>query len=940
MKIHTYIFLFLPNLSLCIDITYQVEEGQRPDTYIGNIAADIQLENIPLKDRALIWFSQLKEGINNTLWLFNVSRTGKLYTAQQLDTEALCKYNTECFRTVDIAVQNKESFVKILEIKVILKDVNDHRPEFPEDHVKIEFSEDDRKGVRRSIANAIDKDVGIQNSQIVYWMKNEHGQPFSLSVSKKIDGTATLGIILEQRLDREMEDEYNIQIVAKDQGFPPKQSILNVHVSITDVNDNPPRFAKNVYNVSLNNGFRKNKPITTLSATDLDSGENGKISYYFGSKTSNNAKSYFKLVKETGEIFLIQKYFSGSKKIHKLFIEAVDGGIPPLSSTVMVLVNIINQQNNIPKIEVKFVSQSSGNKLTISEGIKVGSFIAFVKIIDDDIGQNGEVDCFLQHDKLQLQSLGKMKYKVIVKSEIDRETESHIEFDITCKDRGSPSLQTQSQFSIEVVDINDVRPMFTKDTFKFLAYENEKSNFLVGFINATDPDLGPENKLYYSLYSKDQYVLPFEISDFGFISTTQSLDREQQEIYKFQVSVKDSGIPPLNNTANVIVKVMDENDNVPYFTFPSVNPFSLDVHYHPQINKDITVLRASDRDSHVNAFLTYEIVKGNDKQLFNVNPHSGVLSFSRPVYQNDAGSYDLQFVVRDSGTPVLSATTTVFLTLTVSNSTSQLYTAQHTESDDMIHISLVVIIVIAAVIISTAIVVSIIVCIVQRQNQREVQYGYRIDANNDLVGERRPSEYICEPISPKYDIPFTIVGDQVSNRNCQITVPKRETHSGYKSEPNLEGSASGFQMQTITKGDSQAATVASNIGREGHMIASSDDFCRKSMSSHIDKGQGQKEGNTQLYQELLGRKLCQIEQPQNSSKTSSLPRDSNINVKVCYPTKIGQNTPCNDVIDLKSIRVTGTSSISSQPWNLPTKNSFTSYIKPLPALPKLPYSPT
>ncbi|CAI9733518.1 protocadherin beta-2-like isoform X1 [Octopus vulgaris] len=42
--------------------------------------------------------------------------------------------------------------------------------------------------------------------------------------------------------------------------------------------------------------------------------------------------------------------------------------------------------------------------------------------------------------------------------------------------------------SIQVTDINDVQPQFTKDTFQFLTYENKDKDFPIGFVNATDPD--------------------------------------------------------------------------------------------------------------------------------------------------------------------------------------------------------------------------------------------------------------------------------------------------------------------------------------------------------------------------------------------------------------------------------------------------------------------
>lgn len=56
-------------------------------------------------------------------------------------------------------------------MKVIIKDINDHKPEFPQKEVNIEFDEGDRNGMKNSTPNAIDKDVGVVNSQVTYEFK-------------------------------------------------------------------------------------------------------------------------------------------------------------------------------------------------------------------------------------------------------------------------------------------------------------------------------------------------------------------------------------------------------------------------------------------------------------------------------------------------------------------------------------------------------------------------------------------------------------------------------------------------------------------------------------------------------------------------------------------------------------------------------------------------
>ncbi|GAB1604323.1 protocadherin beta-15-like isoform X1 [Argonauta hians] len=971
LEIEVFILIYYLNSSLGIVLTYHVQEEQSPGTYIGDIAANTRfVDSFPSqRHHNVISFFQLHENLNETAQLFNVSKTGKLYTGKSLDSELLCKYRRECFRMIEIAVRHKDTFLKIIEIKIILEDINDNDPKFPNELINLKFDETDGKGTTKSIPSAIDKDVGILNSQITYVLQQGEDAPFELSVLKRKVGTEKIDIVLKSKLDRETKDVYTIQVIARDGGTPPREGILNVRISVGDMNDNAPIFSRNIYNVSVENANDIESPILSLSAKDLDIGKNGAVSYHLNSETTDQTKSYFELNAVTGDLFLSKKIPLKRRQTYKLYVEAKDGGEPSLNSIATVFINVINQQNNAPRIDVKFVTKSKSNSAVISEGVKVGSFIAYVKVTDNDDGLNGQVSCDLQNDKIQLQELDVKKYKVIVKDAIDRETKDYIDFSIICRDDGYPSLRTERRFTIQVMDVNDVQPKFTKDTFKFLTYENEKENFPVGYINATDPDLGQGGYLTYYLLQNYNSILPFQISDLGFISTTHSLDHEQQDVYEFNILVTDNGNPALNSTAKVIVEVIDKNDNAPYFTFPSVNPFSLDVHYHPQSKSDITTLRASDRDSHVNSFLKYEIRGGNQKQLFDINPYTGILSFSRPFYQNDAGSYELEFVVKDSGDPMLSATTSVLLTLTVSNSTSQHFTAQHTESDDMIHISLVVIIVIAAVIISTAIVVSIIVCIVQRQNQRDVQYGYRCDTNNDLVGERRHSEDISEQISLKYDAPVAMETDPSLHRNLQrSSILKRGFYSGYKSGQTWRDSTSAIQLKPSAE-DTTQTTMIPGVNKIDDLRITAADHSKDMLTvfSHRNIGKNSLERNNGLYEELAGLKCSQLKELKCENLKSMTPtmtigkvkNSASLMNKEAFLSDIGQNTPSNDVIDLKSFRVTtvpshttssstinsNTNTISkvatgpSDTWNLLIpRDSTTTYNKPLPAVPHVSYS--
>eukprot|EP00106_Octopus_bimaculoides_P013935 XP_014781377.1 PREDICTED: protocadherin alpha-3-like [Octopus bimaculoides] len=406
------IVLSVVHCVLTIDLTYHVEEERSPGTYVADIAADSKLlDNVKPSDQHLITFSQFKRKVAQ---IFNITKTGKLYTAQTLDAEDLCTFNKECSRTMKVVVNKGTSVSKILKIKIVIEDINDHHPEFPKKQISLKFSETDGKGTKRSLPNAMDKDVGFENSLIQYKLKSKNGEPFSLSVSKRADGISSLKIVLKESLDREIKDTYLLQVIAKDGGSPAKQGVLNINISIADDNDNPPVFSKPLYNISIQSTHHKSKPIIVLSVTDADAGENGKITFHFSPKTSDLAKSYFLLNETSGSILLREYSNLGKKKTYELFIEARDGGNPPLSSIATVLVNVINQHNNPPSIDIDYVSAINDNTATISEDIKVGSFIAYVMVTDNDVGQNGEVSCDIKHDTFKLQSMGSKEYKIVL----------------------------------------------------------------------------------------------------------------------------------------------------------------------------------------------------------------------------------------------------------------------------------------------------------------------------------------------------------------------------------------------------------------------------------------------------------------------------------------------------------------------------------------------
>ncbi|GAB1604048.1 putative protocadherin beta-18 [Argonauta hians] len=719
--------IFIGSYSVTIDLTYRIEEEMPSSSYIGNIAEDSNIiHELGSQDLSSISFNQLQQTMIDTPSLFNVTRAGKLYTTTSLDAELLCRKGQECFQQINVAVHQGVSFKKILRIKIFILDINDHQPIFPRKQTNLSFTETDGIGTKKAIPHAIDGDLESPNNVVTYTLHKQSNFHFGLSVQKREVGADILEVVLERELDRETQEYFELEVKATDGGSPPKTSLLSVKILVLDVNDNWPYFPQQSYNVSVKNTHNPSSPIITLQAKDKDAGLNGKISYKL-----NPEVNLFKINEETGEIFLNENSPLEKKEHYKLIIAAEDNGKIPLVSNVIVNVTFLNKYNTPPKILISFTPSLIKNTVTISEGIPVGSFIAYVIVVDNDVGLNGDIECHLKHGNFELRKLNPKEYKIVVKRPVDRETTEHYKVTVFCKDKGLFSERVKNHFFIQIKDINDVRPQFSKKSYKFLVYENEKANYPVGFVTATDSDTGPGGELEFSILRKKKQAPVFHINNDGFITTTKLLDYEKQKHYQFYVIAKDKGTPPLNDSVNVIVEVMDKNDNAPYFNFPTVNPFSFEFHYHPHSDNEITVLKASDKDSGSNAFLHYQIIDVNDQQLFMVKPYSGVLMFARKVYPNDAGIYRIVIAVNDSGIPSLSSKTTLSLSLTVSNSSLPMITnvqAQSKKSDD---VNLSIIIIVVAVIFSIILVVSATVCVVRYINVTNRARERRLNQYND-----------------------------------------------------------------------------------------------------------------------------------------------------------------------------------------------------------------
>lgn len=125
--------------------------------------------------------------------------------------------------------------------------------------------------------------------------------------------------------------------------------------------------------------------------------------------------------------------------------------------------------------------------------------------------------------------------------------------------------------AVNIQDVNDEAPRFLSSAYSLGLEENRPPGYEVGILSATDADEYPFNSFSFSLLPSGSFSDAFVIdARSGRITTTRSLDREEQEYFYMTALVSDVNAQTLCNTAGVTVYVMDINDNQPSFVVSGV----------------------------------------------------------------------------------------------------------------------------------------------------------------------------------------------------------------------------------------------------------------------------------------------------------------------------------------------------------------------------------
>uniref|UniRef100_A0ACB8EA14 Uncharacterized protein n=1 Tax=Sphaerodactylus townsendi TaxID=933632 RepID=A0ACB8EA14_9SAUR len=481
------------------------------------------------------------------------------------------------------------------------------------------------------------------------------------------DGSAS--ILIAEPLDYETTKNFLLKVRAQNVAAAPLASFATVYINLTDVNDNVPFFTSSIYEASVTEGAEIGTSVLQVSATDLDLGPNGKITYCLLPDRSRD-DTFFRLDPETGSIYTTSVFDREKKASYLLEVKSTDGSESarpgkhgqPNSDTAYVRVFISDVNDNKP------VFTQSIYEVNIDEDRDVGSAVITVGANDEDEGANAK----LRYQITAGNAGGAFDITpetgiIFIARPLDYEELQLYELHLLASDG---KWEDYAIVIINIVNKNDEAPVFAlSEYYGSVIEELDGLPVFVLQVAANDPDSSLDGgDIRYSLhgYGADEVFAIDENS--GSIYSQKVLDREERALWRFVVLATDEGGEGLTGFADVVINVWDINDNAPTFScMPGdCNGSVFENSPDNTLVMEMTAIDLDDSNVGLNAILTYRIIENVknelEEDLFEISPATGNIYVAGGTLDREkAEKYFLSVEAKDGGGLAGTATATIWV---------------------------------------------------------------------------------------------------------------------------------------------------------------------------------------------------------------------------------------------------------------------------------------
>lgn len=278
----------------------------------------------------------------------------------------------------------------------------------------------------------------------------------------------TGSLVVARQLDREIQDEYRLEVRALDTSATnnPQSSAVTVKIEIIDVNDNAPLWAQDPINIEISELIPVGTIAYNFTAKDADSGFNGDLNFHIVSSLPS-AKNVFNLDPLTGSLILTSGLDYETLKEYWIVIVATD--LAPnvterMATSVTVHISITDENDNAPD----FVSAS-----TVTVSLNTLSGLLYQSLaVDADSGENGRISYYISggndHGYFSMDyDTGRLILSNKYVHDVSKIRPRQYKLNLTASDHGTPfPRQAHMTLNLVLQESTNVPPRFTDSFYR------------------------------------------------------------------------------------------------------------------------------------------------------------------------------------------------------------------------------------------------------------------------------------------------------------------------------------------------------------------------------------------------------------------------------------------------------------------------------------------
>ncbi|KAI2804340.1 hypothetical protein BLOT_003322, partial [Blomia tropicalis] len=525
-------------------------------------------------------------------------------------------------------------------LNIIVNEAEERDPRFEQAHYRME--------VRENLKNQLVGKVELKprkhriNSMIKYTIINSE-------VRTLFNITENGEIYTRVGLDREKRSKYIFTVKIEEKHPTTKISVSEVIVDVLDENDQVPTFPQS-YSGTVRENCKAGTAVHILpiiKAIDNDIGNNSVIEY----SLSGDGSDMFTILKSGSVIFTPmdpkQVLDRETRSHYKFKVTARDMG--GLSSTTDLMINVEDENDNPP------VFQHGPLYVLLPEIAKPGSKVVEVKATDIDEGINSKIQYYITGGGNGDIRIDRATGEIFVVGTL--KPGSIYYMNVSAVD--GAGLSARTTVNVTIIDVNNHKPTFESSSYSFTVMESNYTNdkIKLGVLRARDEDIGKNGLVEYTISSNVASDFPFSIDvHTGELFAQSFIDREQREVYTFEVTALDSGEPPSNSSTEVKITVLDRNDERPRFY---TDPYLAHVPENLDPGHKVTQIAAFDPDLGENGQVFYKLGPGHDNKFYIDGKDGTVWTLSTLDFEQKS-FYNITVIAYDRGNPSLNFSKAVY----------------------------------------------------------------------------------------------------------------------------------------------------------------------------------------------------------------------------------------------------------------------------------------